>query len=397
MIEFEGKAEFSDCKFLKNVRFTNAKLKRETNFKFTEFESVSFAETDFGECIKEDRIRASFLDARFLNDAEFSSSKFISGADFGFAQFRRSASFRDVTFEGETIFIYTLFSDRTIFECHINGPFFLRYVSFGNKDAVTFDVEDLSTTSFMDTDITRIRFSDKARWSRNDRFRVRDEERFQQSKGRYSSVESILSLYRNLRENYEYRLKFDEAGQFFIKEMELKRKYRDISSVSDLEFKIILVRKLREKKGSIPNVIENDRVRRNFSLTGLYYHFSRYGESIARPIGIGAIILILSTIFWGLWSNPFLEPHIPILDSSTNTVVDSNSTSHFVGFQKIWEPGHLSKSFERSFADFLPLISIGGDIKVGAIDYIIKLLSGTLTFVLLAIALRRKFERKYTR
>jgi hypothetical protein len=34
---------------------------------------------------------------------------------------------------------------------------------------------------------------------------------------------------------------------------------------------------------------------------------------------------------------------------------------------------------------------------VGAIDYIIKLLSGTLTFVLLAIALRRKFERKYTR
>jgi hypothetical protein len=54
------------------------------------------------------------------------------------------------------------------------------------------------------------------------------------------------------------------------------------------------------------------------------------------------------------------------------------------------------KAFERSFADFLPLLP-QGDIKVGIVDFIIKIVGGALTFGLLAIALRRKFERKYTR
>jgi hypothetical protein len=41
------------------------------------------------------------------------------------------------------------------------------------------------------------------------------------------SLELVLSVYRNLRENYEFRLRYDDAGKFFIKEMELKRKYRE--------------------------------------------------------------------------------------------------------------------------------------------------------------------------
>jgi hypothetical protein len=36
-----------------------------------------------------------------------------------------------------------------------------------------------------------------------------------------------MAVYRNLRENYEFRLRYDEAGKFFIREMELKRKYRE--------------------------------------------------------------------------------------------------------------------------------------------------------------------------
>ena len=55
------------------------------------------------------------------------------------------------------------------------------------------------------------------------------------------------------------------------------------------------------------------------------------------------------------------------------------------------------KAFERSFSDFLPLLPQGSDIKIGIIDYVIKIVGGVLTFGLLAIALRRKFERKYTR
>jgi hypothetical protein len=57
----------------------------------------------------------------------------------------------------------------------------------------------------------------------------------------------------------------------------------------------------------------------------------------------------------------------------------------------------LLKAFERSVADFIPLLPLSSDIKVGVIDFIIKIVGGALTFGLLIIALRRKFERKYTR
>jgi hypothetical protein len=76
-----------------------------------------------------------------------------------------------------------------------------------------------------------------------------------------------MAVYRNLRENYEFRLRYDEAGKFFIKEMELKRRFRRIVS----------------HEGSRTISISNCWFRRNLSLTGLYYQFSNYGESIARP------------------------------------------------------------------------------------------------------------------
>jgi len=55
------------------------------------------------------------------------------------------------------------------------------------------------------------------------------------------------------------------------------------------------------------------------------------------------------------------------------------------------------KAFERSLADFLPLLSMPSDTKIGVIDFVVKIVGGALTFVLLGVALRRKFERKYTR
>lgn len=151
-----------------------------------------------------------------------------------------------------------------------------------------------------------------------------------------------------------------------------------------------LGRKLKGYECPLPEVLENWWFRRNFSLTGLYYHLSRYGESIARPAAIGAITVFLSTLFWLTQSNPSLEPH---LDSSLETV----STSTFVGFREIGNATQWLKGFERSLAGFIPLLSLGGKTEVGIIDYIIKIFGGGLTFVLLAIALRRKFERKYTR
>jgi hypothetical protein len=46
--------------------------------------------------------------------------------------------------------------------------------------------------------------------------------------------------------------------------------------------------------------------------------------------------------------------------------------------------------------NFISLLSTPRDIKIGLVDYIIKIVGGAVTFGLIAIALRIRFERKYT-
>jgi hypothetical protein len=76
-------------------------------------------------------------------------------------------------------------------------------------------------------------------------------------------------------------MRYDEAGQFFIREMELKRKYRS----KDYGFV----------------VKQNKWLRRNFSLTGLYYNLFVYGEDLKRPALILLLpLFILSTLYWGV-------------------------------------------------------------------------------------------------
>jgi hypothetical protein len=75
----------------------------------------------------------------------------------------------------------------------------------------------------------------------------------------------------------------------------------------------------------------------------------------------------------------------PITSVSTNLIHNITSTAS------------LQKAFERSLIDFIPLLPSGSDVKFRLIDYDIKIVGGAVTFGLIAIALRRKFERKYTR
>jgi hypothetical protein len=59
--------------------------------------------------------------------------------------------------------------------------------------------------------------------------------------------------------------------------------------------------------------------------------------------------------------------------------------------------GFNNKVVNSPMSDFIPLLSLPSEVKIGLIDYVIKIVGGALTFGLIAIALRRKFERKYTR
>jgi hypothetical protein len=60
----------------------------------------------------------------------------------------------------------------------------------------------------MNSDITRVRFGEDGYWGTNkkQKFKVAEEEKFEHYPNEVTSLNNIKALYRNLRENYEYRL-----------------------------------------------------------------------------------------------------------------------------------------------------------------------------------------------
>jgi hypothetical protein len=74
-------------------------------------------------------------------------------------------------------------------------------------------------------------------------------------------------------------------------------------------------------------------------------------------------------------SNPTLQPTL-----STNAHF---SYSNFSGVSNATNHIQLLKAFERSLADFLPIVSIGSDTKVGIVDFIIKIVGRALTLFFL--------------
>jgi hypothetical protein len=299
------------------------------------------------------------------------------------------------------------FYDKTFFLGHFDGETKFNYVLFEGKEKVIFEIENISNISFMNTDLTGIRFSDKARWGEmkveydkfwggkkvkeDNRFKIIEErlleEKINEKDGHTTkdfNLGSIKAVYRNLRENYEYRMRWDEAGQFFIREMELKRKYREVPS---------------KEENRVEIKQNNWFVRNLFSLTGWYYHLSGYGESIWRPTLAGLVIVFLSTLFWLLQSNPTLEPSLSTIECNADVISDAtrSGTSKFIGLCEYGSGNntHWLKAFERGIADFIPLLPLGNNIHVGIIDYVIKIVGGAVTFGLIAIALRRRFERRY--
>lgn len=286
--EFSGEALFALAKFSGEAKFL-AKFTGEADFGNTQFSSKTiFTETIF--CKKADFTKCSFTGeanfsyVNFSDKTYFPDVKFFLGVNFSGAKFSE-AYFPDAKFSNRADFSGSTFSKEAYFSGEFSAPVLFNYTIFEQPTKVTFDISNMSNVSFANTDITRIRFSERARWGvgkkDKDRFKVIEERWLEDSPEEIKSLGSVMAVYRNLRENYEFRLRYDEAGKFFIREMELKRRYREVISEDG-------------------NVIikQNWWFRRNLSLTGIYYHFSKYGESIVRPSMIGAITVVLSTLFW---------------------------------------------------------------------------------------------------
>ncbi len=324
----------------------------------------------------------------------FFDTRFTSYVDFG-SEFKKNVYFNNCTFFDEARFSQTQFNEEV----------YLKRNLFDKQAKVTFP-SDLSKFSFLETDVGRIRFEDNMKLNfttgkkikKNTMYQIHDErlllcnivseksvknvkkddneisdekeddpceseKSIQDVKkemndafdGKLStmnekiynikqsfSLESVLAVYRSLRESSEYHLRYEEAGNFFVKEFELKRIY---------QFK-----KGRMKKRNIFS--------RNLSLAGLYHIISNYGESYSKPLYITIGMLFFSAFYFASES----------FSNFSNISVESigNSLTHAIGA-------------------LLPFGKFEGDPIW--LDYVLQYavfpISGT-SF----IALKRKFERR---
>ncbi len=198
-----------DKEFSKPVYFNNCK------FQYSDFSGTAFSGI------------ANFSRATF-KEANFSWTAFFGIANFSRAKFSAEANFSSAAFSDKDIldFSRVAFSGRTYFSEIFRGTTYFNYVLFENPNQIIFDENDMSNVSFMDTDIAKIKFPLDTVWGKNDKFKIIEEEWLEgddvEKKNRITIIR-ILSIYRNLRENYEFRLRYDEAGRFFIREMEIEK------------------------------------------------------------------------------------------------------------------------------------------------------------------------------
>jgi hypothetical protein len=357
----EVKANFSSATFNGKAEFHETIFNVECDFSDTVFNGeFSFYEASFN-----GEVKANFSSARFNGRASFYETSFEKDVYFYSATFNGEATFNEIKFNGEASFSQSKFNSSLSFTDNTpNGTISFNHVLFREKDQIVFN-GDLSKVSFANTDITRIRFGDRVVWGKNETrsgraetdqpddittsnrerfdFKIHDERLIEENLAGYppNSLESVIAEYRNLRENYEYYLRYEEAGKFFMREMELRRNYNQPLSTSTEEI----------RKRNI--------VARNLGLIGLYHLVCDYGESIRKPLIIIICAFIFATIFFSYQNGWSMENFDPV---------------------------------RKALASFFPFFSLNNDPSLP--EMILK--ATMLPMVgLLFITLRRKLERRF--
>lgn len=336
---FSVKADFSETAFSGLASFFEAKFSGQANFseiaasKGAMFMGAEFSGTVHFSWAKFSGEWVSFRGARFSGQADFSLAKFLGEADFFVATFsNEEISFRGAEFLNNGVFVHLCKS-----EIRNDPNLNFKDANFGKPRSVRFDDFDLGNTSFLYVDISEVDIGERVSWG-SDR-RILDE-RFADAGHADYDYEVVATVYRRLRQNLESKMRYTEAGRFFIGEMECKRK--------NVRIKNPILRWLRT------NV---------FSALAWYKYMSHYGESYAR---------VLTWIFL-----------VPILASAATalaqTSIASLNSDFFNNFQR--QLGNYVLAFFQLKTDNLQELAV-------------RLLS-LLLMGQLYISLRRQFERKY--
>jgi uncharacterized protein YjbI with pentapeptide repeats len=383
---FRGEGEFVDATFQRHVDFTGVNFEKGAIFMDTKFRE----QANFRQFIVKNH--CSFKSASFDDSADFSAAVLAGGCSFyrttfNNAYFKRTVflgnAWLGARFNGIAEFERTLFqrdpldlddldtlaraSDLhkvsiTSFESAIvpeSGE--VRFVQpiehkpWNNNESVTVNW-GINRVSFLNADVERFNFQD-VEWGRHKGRRIMIEELVMGKRGVLGgtvkseniTADQVRQAYARVRKNQEAAMRYAEAGDFFIGEMEMRR------------------RSLRERG-------RHQAMER--LVLWLFSNLANYGESIARPI-------LWTFVFIGLFSV------LRVITGEHQTLPVQtywNQTGVFSRLQTA--PISWNESLLRSVAAFFQLRS--PDYWTDATERILSIpILGSLF-----IALKRKFERK---
>lgn len=401
--DFRRGSDFREVQFVRWVSFRGAHFHETAKFQETQFgqranfedayfhEEGNFSEVEF-------QREAYFWGVRFDKDASFENANFHRMANFGEAHFHQGANFQRANFEGYARFMDTRFSpvaDTNFSLATIGGQLLFKGVDFpgeqvsgeagGNLGRVLFRdmaIEqdgkvllegtnqsiDLSRASFLGTDLSHLHFRD-VRWCTSQEnlwgipvlkvrrsvlfdhldIEQRDDQSLEHDVAK-PTHHQLGELYRQVRVNLEASRQEVDAGEFYIGQMDMRRR--------DPQF---------------------HRFYRFFFL-GIYRFIALYGESWQRP-------LVLYTLFGLIFAWVYV----------------------MAGFQGItgpihhdWSGGNIGWDFVRGYGEALAhALSPGGIFQPDLLFLswwapLVRDVNSLLDFFLLGmilVALRRRFRR----
>lgn len=255
--------KFPKAKFQNITNFTGAKLNK-TNFPQSTFKGVNFDNASLQVVVLQNAVfqgnanfslaeleKVDFFKANFKKNINFSESK-LQQVTFSEASFNGPANFIKAIFRGDVKFNKLEINQANFSNAKFDGMTFFHNVLFKDQDKVIFDVDDLSKVSFRNTDLTKVRFSEKIRWGGKNGFSIINEKSLKESPDQ-ENLQSVIATYRGLRKNYENRLRYEEADKFLEREIELKNKYKqnepqlNISNLDILQNKVDNLKEERDK------------------------------------------------------------------------------------------------------------------------------------------------------
>jgi hypothetical protein len=140
----------------------------------------------------------------------------------------------------------------------------------------------------------------------------------------YLTLDDVLAVYRGLRDNYDFHLRYEESGRFFINEMRLRRIVGNGHGGGKPHG-------LGWIKLELSDIVDR-------GVMWAYEMLALYGESYTRPILWAILLIVLSSLIRPLW----LWMQNPGWMQELDFILKQVKTSILVFFQLQWDTKTLT-------------------------------------------------------